>query len=60
MQSTHYNDNVFINCPFDAIYKPLFDAMIFAVHDCGLFRVVHLRKTMPAKFELIKFIISSG
>ena len=35
MQSTHYNDNVFINCPFDANYKPLFDAMVFAVHDCG-------------------------
>ena len=35
MQSTHYNDNVFINCPFDSAYKPLFDAIIFAVHDCG-------------------------
>ena len=29
------NDNVFINCPFDPAYKPLFDAMVFAVHDCG-------------------------
>ena len=35
MQSIHYNDNVFINCPFDSAYKPLFDAMVFAVHDCG-------------------------
>ncbi|MYG08760.1 hypothetical protein F4167_19520, partial [Candidatus Poribacteria bacterium] len=35
MKSTHYNDNVFINCPFDSDYKPLFDAMIFAIHDCG-------------------------
>ncbi len=35
MNSTHYNNNVFINCPFDSDYKPLFDAMIFAVHDCG-------------------------
>ena len=35
MRSTHYNDNVFINCPFDTNYKPLFDAMVFAVHDCG-------------------------
>ena len=35
MQSTHYNDNVFINCPFDSAYKPLFDAIVFAVHDCG-------------------------
>ena len=30
-----YNNNVFINCPFDENYKPLFDAMVFAVHDCG-------------------------
>ena len=35
MKSTHYNDNVFINCPFDAVYKPLFDAIVFTVHDCG-------------------------
>ena len=35
MKATHYNDNVFINCPFDSDYQPLFDAMIFAVHDCG-------------------------
>jgi hypothetical protein len=30
-----YNENVFINCPFDAAYKPLFDALVFAVFDCG-------------------------
>ena len=35
MRSPNYNDNVFINCPFDAKYKSLFDAMVFAVHDCG-------------------------
>ena len=35
MNHSHYNDNVFINCPFDTVYKPLFDAMVFAIHDCG-------------------------
>lgn len=30
-----YQDNVFINCPFDSQYKPLFDALVFAVHDAG-------------------------
>ena len=35
MRSVHYTDNVFINCPFDVVYKPLFDAMVFTVHDCG-------------------------
>lgn len=31
-----YENSVFINVPFDARYKPLFDAITFAVHDCGL------------------------
>jgi hypothetical protein len=30
-----YDRNVFINCPFDAAYQPIFQAMVFAVHDCG-------------------------
>jgi hypothetical protein len=30
-----YAKSVFINCPFDAAYRPLFDAMVFAVYDCG-------------------------
>ena len=28
-------DNVFINCPFDAQFKPILQAIIFAVIDCG-------------------------
>jgi len=32
---TPYADSVFINCPFDAAYQPLFDATIFAVMECG-------------------------
>ena len=35
MKSPRYNDNVFVNCPFDSAYKSLFDAMVFAIHDCG-------------------------
>lgn len=30
-----YEDNVFINCPFDPKYKPIFDAIVFAIHDAG-------------------------
>ena len=29
-------EGVFINVPFDRVYKKLFDALIFAAHDCGL------------------------
>lgn len=28
-------DGVFINCPFDDPYQPLFRAIVFAIHDCG-------------------------
>jgi hypothetical protein len=30
-----YDDNVFVNCPFDPEYEPIFHAILFAVHDCG-------------------------
>ena len=30
-----YDDAVFINCPFDPAYQPLFRALVFAVQDCG-------------------------
>ena len=35
MPTSVRNDNVFINCPFDDQYKPLFNAMVFAIHDCS-------------------------
>lgn len=31
----HDPDNVFLNVPFDARYRPLFRAIVFAIHDCG-------------------------
>ena len=30
-----YESSVFINCPFDPAYRPLFEAVLFAVYDCG-------------------------
>lgn len=30
-----YVDNVFINCPFDGVYHPMFEAIVFTIHDCG-------------------------
>ncbi len=35
MEKTDYNDSIFINCPFDDDYKPIFDAIVFTVVDCG-------------------------
>jgi len=30
-----YEDNVFINCPFDSQYKDIFNAIVFTIHDAG-------------------------
>ncbi|HKO56616.1 MAG TPA: hypothetical protein VJ276_12115 [Thermoanaerobaculia bacterium] len=31
-----YDGNVFINCPFDAAYTPIFEAIVFTIHAIGL------------------------
>jgi hypothetical protein len=35
MPELRYEYGVFINCPFDDDYRPLLEAVVFAVHDCG-------------------------
>ncbi len=35
MTKPTYMDSVFINCPFDQKYQPIFDAIVFAICDCG-------------------------
>ncbi len=30
-----YDNNVFVNCPFDSAFQELFDAIIFTIQDCG-------------------------
>jgi hypothetical protein len=30
-----YDSSIFLNCPFDQTYKPIFDALVFAAFDCG-------------------------
>ncbi len=35
MAQSKYSTNVFINCPFDPQYKPLFESIVFAISACG-------------------------
>jgi len=35
MIAADYERSVFVNCPFDKKYRYLFEAVVFAVHDCG-------------------------
>jgi len=30
-----YDRNVFLNCPFDRLYRPMLRAIMFAIRDCG-------------------------
>ena len=54
-KDTAYDRNVFINCPFDPDYKPLFDAMIFAISACGLIprSALESRNAGVTRFEKI-------
>lgn len=35
MVAAGYARSVFLNCPFDGAYKPLFEALVFAIYDSG-------------------------
>ena len=55
-----YKENVFINCPFDADYKPIFDALVFVIHDAGFVAGCALEVSNAAqnRFDKILRIIS--
>jgi hypothetical protein len=51
-----FDHNVFINCPFDAEYAPIFEAIVFAVHDSG-FRPKCARECLDSsEFRLQKIV----
>ena len=57
MKASGYNNNVFLNCPFDSDYKRLFDTMVHLLYMIAvLLPVVLLKKETQVKFESIKFI----
>jgi hypothetical protein len=35
MPDPQYGHGAFVNCPFDDQYRPLFEAVVFTLHDCG-------------------------
>jgi hypothetical protein len=35
MADPQYEHGVFVNCPFDDEYRPLFEAVVFTIYDCG-------------------------
>ena len=49
-----YDQNVFVNCPFDPSYAPIFDAIIFAIHDCGFVARCALEESDSAQVRVEK------
>jgi hypothetical protein len=47
-------DHVFINCPFDGRYKPIFNAVVFSVYALGFVARCSLEEDDAAEFRLAK------
>ena len=61
MSEPQFEYGVFINCPFDDAYRPLFEAIVFAVQDCGYIARCSLEVTdaSQVRIERIGGIIAS-
>jgi hypothetical protein len=49
-----FSDSVFINCPFDVEYGPIFEAIVFCVLDYGFVPLRALEETDSGTFRLNK------
>ena len=52
----NFERNVFINCPFDEPYEPLFNAIVFAVHETGFRPRCALEANNAGQFRLNKIM----
>ena len=52
MSENNYNDNIFINCPFDEQYRGLFRAITFTILDCGFIPRCSLEIADATQFRL--------
>lgn len=48
--------SIFINCPFDPAYQPLFDALLFAISRCGFIARSALEIVDSGEARLLKII----
>lgn len=53
---TDSTSNVFINCPFDNTYKPMFHALVFTVFDCGFVARCALEERDSGEVRIDKII----
>ena len=55
-EPTEYQDNVFINCPFDKKYQPLFRAIVFTIQHCGFAARCALEEDSTGDIRINKII----
>jgi hypothetical protein len=57
-----YDRSVFLNCPFDAAYRPMLRAIMFAIHDCGFFArsALEVQDSSDVRFQKIVRIIRTS
>lgn len=55
-----YERSVFINCPFDPAYRPLFEAVAFAIYDCGFLPRCALEATDGTQVRIEKITAIIG
>jgi len=52
--SDTYNDNVFLNCPFDKRYAPLMHGLLFTIYHCGFYPKCALEEDDGTQLRLNK------
>lgn len=57
-----YASSVFVNCPFDDTYKPLLEAIVFAIFDCGFAprSAMEVDDGADVRFQKIQRLISAS
>ncbi|HVR37984.1 MAG TPA: hypothetical protein VMU84_02745 [Thermoanaerobaculia bacterium] len=60
MRSPDYERNVFINCPFDDDYTPIFEAIVFAIHDAGFLPKCARERIDSSEIRLQKIVALIG
>jgi hypothetical protein len=60
VSQNQYDRNVFINCPFDARYTPLFEAIVFTVFNCHFRPLCALERMNSAQIRFDKIVEMIG
>lgn len=56
MAAPGYNDYVFVNCPFDTDYMPIFQAVVYTIYRCGFYPQTALGEDDGSDYRLDKII----